>query len=58
MRVVPDSGRRRPFAVRRTAQFVGLALCLTWLWAGAALAAPVSPWSPLTSPAGSRVGRA
>ena len=53
MRVVLDSGRpvsaARP---RRAVLFATLALCLTWLWAGAALAAPVSPWSPLTSPAG------
>jgi photosystem II stability/assembly factor-like uncharacterized protein len=37
---------------RRAALFAGLALCLMLLWAGAALAAAVSPWSPLTSPAG------
>ena len=53
MRVVLDSGRRLSAAgPRRAVLFAALALCLTWLWAGAALAAPVSPWAALKSPAG------
>jgi len=81
MRVVLDTGRRLRAAgslsavcPRRAALFAGLALGLTWLWAGAVLAVPgaalaqpvlaapagaaaaatpaVSPWSPLSSPAG------
>ena len=53
MRVVLDSGRRLSAAgPRRAVLFATLALCLTWLWAGAALAAPVSPWAALKSPAG------
>ena len=52
MRVGLDSGRRRGVRSPRAALFAGLALCLTWLWAGAALAAPGAGLAlPVSAPA-------